>query len=186
MGILRQLRIAETEKYVHVTYFLNGGNENLFNGEDRILIPSPKVATYDLQPEMSAHEVTENCLNAINSDKYEAIIINYANPDMVGHTGNLEATIKACEVVDRRRGVLVMSCDADFGASGAPVFSLASGEPQIVSLISAKAESNGTPVSLGTSLAEPLAVLMVELKAQSLFRQASDRTRPGGAKFIRP
>ena len=93
---------------------------------------------------------------------------------------------EACEVVDRRRGVLVMSCDADFGASGAPVFSLASGEPQLVSLISAKAESNGTPVSLGTSLAEPLAVLMVELKAQSLFRQASDRTRPGGAKFIRP
>lgn len=93
---------------------------------------------------------------------------------------------EACEVVDRRRGVLVMSCAADFGASGAPVFSLASGEPRIVSLISAKAEAGGTPVSLGTSLEEPLAVLRVELNAQSRFRQASDRTRPGGAKFIRP
>ncbi len=93
---------------------------------------------------------------------------------------------EACEVVDRRRGVLVMSCDADFGASGAPVFSLVAGEPRIVSLISAKAEAGGVPVSLGTGLEEPLAVLKVELSAQSRFRQASDRTRPGGAKFIRP
>ncbi|WP_417523362.1 trypsin-like serine peptidase [Marinovum sp.] len=93
---------------------------------------------------------------------------------------------EACEVVDRRRGVLVMSCAADFGASGAPVFSLDSGEPRIVSLISAKAEAGGVPVSLGTALEEPLSVLLVELKAQSRFKQASDRTRPGGAKFIRP
>lgn len=93
---------------------------------------------------------------------------------------------EACEVVDRRRGVLVMSCDADFGASGAPVFSLASGKPRIVSLISAKAEAGGVPVSLGTALEEPLSVLKVELSAQSRFRQASDKTRPNGAKFIRP
>lgn len=103
----RQLRIAETEKYAHVTYFFNGGDENLFNGEDRILIPSPKVATYDLQPEMSAHEVTENCLNAIKSDKYEAIIINYANPDMVGHTGNLNAGIRAIETIDECLGKVI-------------------------------------------------------------------------------
>ncbi|MBC8213950.1 MAG: 2,3-bisphosphoglycerate-independent phosphoglycerate mutase [Candidatus Marinimicrobia bacterium] len=96
----RQLRIAETEKYAHVTYFLNGGDEHIFPGEERIMIPSPKVATYDLQPEMSAYEVTEKVIDAIKSDKFETIILNYANPDMVGHTGILPAGIKAIEVVD--------------------------------------------------------------------------------------
>lgn len=93
---------------------------------------------------------------------------------------------EACKVMDRRRGVLVMSCAADFGASGAPVFSMDSGEPRIVSLISAKAESAGVPVSLGTSLEEPLAVLMVELKAQTRFKRAGAGDRPSGAKFLRP
>lgn len=92
----------------------------------------------------------------------------------------------ACEVIERRRGVLVMSCEADFGASGAPVFSMDSGEPRIVSLISAKAESGGVPVSLGTSLEEPLAVLMVELKAQTRFKRVGMGDRPNGAKFLRP
>jgi 2,3-bisphosphoglycerate-independent phosphoglycerate mutase len=96
----RQLRIAETEKYAHVTYFFNGGNEQPFPGETRKLIPSPKVATYDLQPEMSAPEVTEEVLLAIESDKYEAIIMNFANPDMVGHTGNIKAAITAIETID--------------------------------------------------------------------------------------
>jgi 2,3-bisphosphoglycerate-independent phosphoglycerate mutase len=96
----RQLRIAETEKYAHVTYFFNGGSEQSFPGEDRKLIPSPKVATYDLQPEMSANEVTEEVLSAIESDKYEAIIMNFANPDMVGHTGNITAAISAIETID--------------------------------------------------------------------------------------
>ena len=96
----RQLRIAETEKYAHVTYFFNGGNEQSFPGESRKLIPSPKVTTYDLQPEMSAHEVTEGVLNAIGSDSYEAIILNFANPDMVGHTGNIPAAISAIETID--------------------------------------------------------------------------------------
>ncbi|MDP6570194.1 MAG: 2,3-bisphosphoglycerate-independent phosphoglycerate mutase [Candidatus Marinimicrobia bacterium] len=96
----RQLRIAETEKYAHVTYFFNGGDENTFPGEERILIPSPKVATYDLQPEMSALEVTDNVLSAIHSNQFEAIIMNFANPDMVGHTGNLQAAVKAIEVID--------------------------------------------------------------------------------------
>ena len=96
----RQLRIAETEKYAHVTYFFNGGSEQPFPGETRKLIPSPKVATYDLQPEMSALEVTEEVLLAIESDKYEAIIMNFANPDMVGHTGNIKAAITAIETID--------------------------------------------------------------------------------------
>ncbi len=97
---LTQLRIAETEKYAHVTFFFNGGEEKQYEGEDRILIPSPKVETYDLKPEMSAFEVTDKVLEAINSKKYDSIILNYANPDMVGHTGNIEATIKALEALD--------------------------------------------------------------------------------------
>ncbi|APC97289.1 2,3-bisphosphoglycerate-independent phosphoglycerate mutase [Francisella frigiditurris] len=101
-----QLRIAETEKYPHVTFFFNGGKENEFEGEDRILIPSPKVATYDLQPEMSAPEVTDKLINAINSGKYDCIVCNYANSDMVGHTGNYEATIKAIEYLDKCIGKL--------------------------------------------------------------------------------
>lgn len=98
---LKQLRLAETEKYAHVTYFFNGGIEEPFSGEDRELIPSPKVETYDLQPEMSAHQITTSLINAIDKNIYHIIIINYANPDMIGHTGNLEATIKAIEVIDK-------------------------------------------------------------------------------------
>ena len=97
---LTQLRIAETEKYAHVTFFFNGGNENQYEGEDRILVPSPKVETYDLKPEMSAIEVTDKVVEAIKSGKYDSIILNYANPDMVGHTGKLEAAVKALECLD--------------------------------------------------------------------------------------
>jgi 2,3-bisphosphoglycerate-independent phosphoglycerate mutase len=97
---LTQLRIAETEKYAHVTFFFNGGKEQPSPGEDRVLIPSPKVATYDLQPEMSAPQLTDRLVDAIKSQKYDVIICNFANPDMVGHTGNLNATIKAIEVID--------------------------------------------------------------------------------------
>ena len=99
-GGYRQLRIAETEKYAHVTYFFNGGKEDVFPGEDRILVPSPKVATYDLQPEMSAPEVTEKVVAAIRSGEYDMIILNYANPDMVGHTGDFEAAKRAILAVD--------------------------------------------------------------------------------------
>jgi len=95
-----QLRIAETEKYAHVTFFFNGGEEQQYEGEDRILVPSPKVETYDQKPEMSAYEVTDKVLEAIKSDKYDSIILNYANTDMVGHTGSLEAAKKAVETVD--------------------------------------------------------------------------------------
>ena len=96
----QQLRIAETEKYAHVTFFFSGGREELFDGEERILIPSPKVTTYDQMPEMSAPEVTEKLLEAIASGKYDSIICNYANCDQVGHTGNFDASVKAVEVVD--------------------------------------------------------------------------------------
>ena len=104
---LTQLRIAETEKYAHVTFFFNGGEEKQYPGEDRILVQSPKVATYDLKPEMSAKEVTEKVIEAIQSQKYNCIILNYANPDMVGHTGNLEATVKAIETIDDCVGKVV-------------------------------------------------------------------------------
>jgi len=104
---LHQLRIAETEKYAHVTFFFNGGEEKQYEGEDRILVPSPKVETYDQKPEMSAYEVTEKVLEAIKSDKYDAIILNYANTDMVGHTGSLTAAIKAVEAVDECVGKVV-------------------------------------------------------------------------------
>jgi len=97
---LKQLRIAETEKYAHVTFFFNGGKEAVFDGEERILIPSPDVATYDLKPEMSAHEVTDNLVKAIESGEFSAVIVNFANPDMVGHTGILSAAMKACETID--------------------------------------------------------------------------------------
>ncbi len=97
---MKQLRIAETEKYAHVTFFFNGGAEEENEGEDRILIPSPKVATYNLKPEMSAFEVTEKVLEQIKADKYDVIVLNFANPDMVGHTGIEEAAVKAVETVD--------------------------------------------------------------------------------------
>src|SRR5436853_5559086 len=104
---LKNLRVAETEKYAHVTFFFNGGVEKEFPGEKRILIPSPKVATYDLQPEMSADTLTDTVVEQINSGEFDVVIMNYANPDLVGHTGNLEATIKAIETVDRDLGRVV-------------------------------------------------------------------------------
>lgn len=115
---LRQLRIAETEKYAHVTYFFNGGVEKQYEGEDRILIPSPKVSTYDLKPEMSAPEVSDKLIEAIKSGKYDVIILNYANGDMVGHTGVLEAAVKAMEYLDSRIGEIVEL----FNSNGGTVF----------------------------------------------------------------
>ncbi|HKF72450.1 MAG TPA: 2,3-bisphosphoglycerate-independent phosphoglycerate mutase [Stellaceae bacterium] len=103
---LTQLRIAETEKYAHVTFFLNGGREREFPGESRILVPSPKVATYDLKPEMSAYEVTDRLVEAIDAARFDVIVVNFANTDMVGHTGDLGAAIKAVEAVDHCLGRL--------------------------------------------------------------------------------
>ena len=113
---LAQLRIAETEKYAHVTYFFNGGEETPSPGEDRKLIPSPKVATYDLQPEMSAPELTEAILAAILSEKYDLIICNFANGDMVGHTGVMAAVIKAVRTVDGCIGRIAEAMLAQNGA----------------------------------------------------------------------
>ncbi|MGF7056671.1 2,3-bisphosphoglycerate-independent phosphoglycerate mutase [Brassicibacter mesophilus] len=104
---MKQLRIAETEKYAHVTFFFNGGVEKPSDGEDRVLIPSPKVATYDLKPEMSAIEVKDEVLNRLRSKQYDFMVLNFANPDMVGHTGDIEATIKAIETVDACLGEIV-------------------------------------------------------------------------------
>ena len=114
---LKQLRIAETEKYAHVTFFFNGGVEKQYPGEDRILVKSPAVATYDLQPEMSAYEVTDKLLAAIDSDKYDAIILNYANCDMVGHTGVFDAAVKAVEAVDTCVGKIVDAVAAKGGVT---------------------------------------------------------------------
>lgn len=114
---LRQLRIAETEKYPHVTFFMSGGREEKFAGEERILIASPKVATYDLQPEMSAYEVTDALLEAIEAERFDAILLNFANPDMVGHSGILEPTIKAIEAVDECLGKIVDAILAKGGAA---------------------------------------------------------------------
>ncbi len=119
---LTQLRIAETEKYAHVTFFFNGGEEKQYPGEERILVPSPKVETYDQKPEMSAYEVTTKVIDAIKQEKYDVIILNYANPDMVGHTGNLEAAIAAIEAIDEcvqkvveaveeKKGIILMTAD---------------------------------------------------------------------------
>ena len=104
---LTQLRIAETEKYAHVTFFFNGGEEKQYPGEDRILVPSPKVETYDMKPEMSAYEVTDKVCEALENDKYDVVILNFANTDMVGHTGSLQAAIKAVEAVDECVGRIV-------------------------------------------------------------------------------
>jgi 2,3-bisphosphoglycerate-independent phosphoglycerate mutase len=111
-----QLRMAETEKYPHVTYFLNGGREEPYPGEDRIMVPSPKVATYDLQPEMSAPELTDKAVAAIGSGKYDLIVLNYANADMVGHTGSLPAAIKAVETVDAGLGRIADAIEKAGGA----------------------------------------------------------------------
>jgi 2,3-bisphosphoglycerate-independent phosphoglycerate mutase len=111
-----QLRMAETEKYPHVTYFLNCGREEPYDGEERIMVPSPKVATYDLQPEMSAPELTDKAVEAIGSGKYDLIVLNYANPDMVGHTGSLPAAIKAVETVDTGLGRIADAIQKSGGA----------------------------------------------------------------------
>jgi 2,3-bisphosphoglycerate-independent phosphoglycerate mutase len=148
---LSQLRIAETEKYAHVTYFLNGGREDPYPGEDRVLIPSPKVATYDLQPEMSAPEVTAKAVEAIGSGRYDLIVLNYANPDMVGHTGDLEAAVKAVETVDRGLDRL---CDAILEAGGALVVTADHGNCELM-----RDPTTGGPHTAHTT--NPVPVLLV-------------------------
>ncbi|MDQ6793751.1 MAG: 2,3-bisphosphoglycerate-independent phosphoglycerate mutase [Chloroflexota bacterium] len=114
----RQFHVAETEKYAHVTYFFNGGREAPFPGEDRLLVPSPRVATYDLQPQMSAAGVTDALVRAIGSGDYDFIVANYANPDMVGHTGNWDATVRAVETIDACLGRIVAAVEKAGGGTG--------------------------------------------------------------------
>ena len=147
---MTQLRIAETEKYAHVTFFFNGGVETVNKGEDRILIPSPKVTTYDLKPEMSAIEVTDKLVEAVLSDKYDVIIINYANCDMVGHTGVFEAAVKAVETVDTCVGRLQ---DAVEKMGGALLLTADHGNADKMY------EPDGTPFTAHTTNVVPFAVI---------------------------
>lgn len=152
-----QLRIAETEKYAHVTFFFNGGVEKPLNGEDRILVPSPKVATYDLQPEMSALEVTDKVVTAIKSQKYDFIILNYANGDMVGHTGVLAAAEKAVETVDTCVGRFV---DAIKSVHGTVCITADHGNAEV--MFDAK---NNTPFTAHTTNPVPFIVVSDTVKS---------------------
>lgn len=144
---LSQLRIAETEKYAHVTFFFNGGEERLFKGEERILIPSPKVATYDLKPEMSAFEVCDALVKAIDDARFDVIIVNFANGDMVGHTGVMEAAVKATEAVDKCLGRLT---DAIRRAGGVMLVTADHGNCEMM-----KDETTGAPYTAHTTFKVP-------------------------------
>lgn len=126
---LKQLHISETEKYAHVTYFFNGGREDPYPGEDRIHIPSQKVATYDLKPEMSANEIASVCVQRIESKMYDFMVVNFANADMVGHTGNFESTVKACKVVDECVGKI---CNAVLANNGAFIITGDHGKAEVM------------------------------------------------------
>ncbi len=147
---LRQLRIAETEKYAHVTFFFNGGVEEPYANEDRALIPSPKVATYDLKPEMSAYEVTDEVLRRIDSGVYDAIILNFANCDMVGHTGVFEAAVKAVEAVDSCVGRVV---ERVLAVGGAVMLTADHGNADQME------EADGSPFTAHTTFPVPFAVI---------------------------
>jgi 2,3-bisphosphoglycerate-independent phosphoglycerate mutase len=146
---LKQLRIAETEKYPHVTFFFSGGREEPFPGEERILIHSPKVATYDLKPEMSAYEVTEALVKEIEAEKHDVIILNFANPDMVGHSGKLEPTIQAVEAVDECLGKVV---NAILSKGGVAVITADHGNADMV------LDKNNNPVTSHTTFPVPFIV----------------------------
>lgn len=147
---LKQLRIAETEKYAHVTFFFNGGKEEPFEGEDRALVNSPKVATYDLQPEMSAYEVTDEMVKRVGSGKYDAIILNYANPDMVGHTGVLSAAIEAVQHIDK---CLEKTVTAILNQGGAAIITADHGNCDKMY------EADGSPFTAHTTNPVPLLVV---------------------------
>ena len=160
---LKQLRIAETEKYAHVTFFFNGGVEKTYEGEDRALINSPKVATYDLQPQMSAYEVTDELLSRIASDKYDVIILNYANCDMVGHTGVFEAAVKAVEAVDDCVGKIV---DAVLAKGGACLITADHGNADKMY------EPDGSPFTAHTTNPVPFVVVGYDCKLREGGRLA--------------
>lgn len=167
---LRQLRTAETEKYPHVTYFLNGGIEQPFNGEDRHLVPSPRVATYDQAPEMSAAALTDSCIASINKGIYSLVVINYANPDMVGHTGQMEATAAAIATVDHCVGRLM---EATNRQGGTLLITADHGNAEVM-----KGE-DGRPWTAHTT--NPVPVILVEGERRKLAGHGTDvRLREGG------
>ena len=162
---LAQFHCAETEKYAHVTFFLNGGREEPFPGEERVLVPSPKVATYDLQPEMSAPGVTEAVLNAASGLKFDFVIVNFANCDMVGHTGVFSAAVKAVETVDACLGRIV---EATLATGGALLITADHGNAEeMIDRIS------GGPMTAHTT--NPVPVLLVTAESDPL-RKASLRS----------
>lgn len=156
---IKQLRLAETEKYAHVTFFFNGGVEPPNQGEERILIPSPKVATYDQKPEMSAYEVTEEFIAQLQFDTYQVIIMNYANPDMVGHTGDLQAAVKAVETVDKCLGRVV---DATLGKKGVVIITADHGNAEHMR------DEDGNPVTAHTTKPVPFILVGEEYKTAVL------------------
>ncbi|RNC72343.1 MAG: 2,3-bisphosphoglycerate-independent phosphoglycerate mutase [Desulfuromonadales bacterium] len=167
---LRQLRIAETEKYAHVTFFFNGGSEVPFPGEERVLIPSPKeVATYDLKPEMSAHTVTEELLKKLDEDLYDVVVVNFANADMVGHTGILEAAVRALEAVDTCVGHVVARVREK---GGAVIITADHGNAEVM------ADETGGPHTAHTS--EPVPLVLVDDSRKEA------RLRPGTLADIAP
>jgi 2,3-bisphosphoglycerate-independent phosphoglycerate mutase len=151
---LQQLRIAETEKYAHVTYFFNGGREEPNPGEDRCLIASPKVATYDLLPEMSAFEVRDEVISRIEKDRYDLIVLNFANPDMVGHTGIFDAAVKAVEAVDGCVGAVV---ERILQKGGAALLTADHGNAEKM-----RDEASGQPHTAHTTNPVPFSLIMDE------------------------
>ncbi len=166
---IRQLRLAETEKYAHVTFFFNGGVEPPYPGEERILIPSPRVATYDQKPEMSAPEVTEELLGQLQFNRYKVVVMNYANPDMVGHTGDMEAAVRAVETVDRCLGRVV---GAVLEKNGVVVITADHGNAECMR------DEAGNPVTAHTT--HPVPFILVGEQ----FRQAV--LRPGRLEDVAP
>ena len=167
---LRQFRTAETEKYPHVTYFMNGGIEQPFPGEDRHLVPSPRVPTYDMAPEMSADKLTEDCIAAINKGIYSLVVINYANPDMVGHTGQIQATSEAITMVDRCVGKLL---EATSRMGGTMLITADHGNAEVMR------GPDGRPWTAHTT--NPVPVILVEGEKRQLPGHATDvHLREGG------
>lgn len=160
---INQLRIAETEKYPHVTFFFNGGSNTVFEREERILIDSPKVATYDLQPEMSIYGVTDALVNAINTEKFEAIILNFANPDMVGHSGMVEPTVKAIEAVDECVGRVV---ETILGKEGFAIITADHGNSETM------IDEKGEPHTAHTTVPVPVVVTKNEVELREDGRLA--------------
>jgi 2,3-bisphosphoglycerate-independent phosphoglycerate mutase len=167
---LRQFRTAETEKYPHVTYFMNGGIEQAFPGEDRHLVPSPRVPTYDMAPAMSAEKLTESCIAAINKGIYSLVVINYANPDMVGHTGQIPATAEAITMVDCCVGKLL---EATTRMGGTMLITADHGNAEVMR------GPDGRPWTAHTT--NPVPVILVEGEKRQLPGHATDvQLREGG------